>query len=35
MNTTGSMPLPDLDAAWSVPFASEDPSKGGCPDIRD
>ena len=32
-NTTGGMPMEDLDNAWRAPFASDDPSKGGCPEI--
>lgn len=27
------MPLNDLIAAWDAPFASDDPSKGGCPSL--
>eukprot|EP00038_Savillea_parva_P026030 m.50883 g.50883 ORF g.50883 m.50883 type:complete len:309 (+) comp7270_c1_seq1:80-1006(+) len=27
------MPLSDLEQAWNAPFASEDPTKGGCPNI--
>jgi hypothetical protein len=30
----GGMPLPTLAAAWALPFASSDPSKGGCPAVK-
>jgi hypothetical protein len=29
--TFSGIPVADLLNAWSLPFASEDPSKGGCP----
>lgn len=33
LNTTGGMSVQKLKDAWLAPFMSDDPSKGGCPDV--
>eukprot|EP00038_Savillea_parva_P014792 m.217466 g.217466 ORF g.217466 m.217466 type:complete len:413 (+) comp29115_c0_seq1:66-1304(+) len=33
VNTTGGLPLESASTAWRRPFASEDPTQGGCPPL--